>query len=134
MQAAWERSRNNIRKQQVRDHPRWQQVKLAHGLAAHLILMDLPVLRQLAEARLVEVEQRRQFLWGAAGEVLRGEGIDGEVVDPEVPAPAHDLPDLLLATVVARVLRQPTGQGEATVAVHDDGDVRGDRAVLHPRG
>src|SRR5262249_13392688 len=44
-------------------HPGWQQVELAHGLAAHLVLMHLPVCRQLEKARFVEVEQGRQFLW-----------------------------------------------------------------------
>src|SRR5207247_3862309 len=78
------------------------------------------------------VEQGRQFLWGATGEVLGGEGIDGEIFDPEAPAPAHDLAHLLLAKAMAILLRHPTGEGEAAVAIHNDGHMGGDRAVLHP--
>src|SRR5262249_7239949 len=99
-----------------------------------MILMNFLVLSQLEEARFVEVEQGRQFLWGATGEVLSGEGIDGEVFDLETPAPAHDLTHLLLAQVMALLLRHPTGEGEAAGCVHNDGPLGGggDRAVLHP--
>src|SRR5262245_52261797 len=52
-------------------------------------------------------------------------------MDPEVPAPAHDLSDLLFASTVAIGLRQPTGQGEAPVAVHNDSHMGRDGTVLH---
>ncbi len=35
---------------------------------------------------------------------------------------------------MAILLRHPTGEGEAAVAIHNDGHMGGDRAVLHPCG
>src|SRR2546428_95500 len=93
--------------------------------------MNVLVLSQLEETGLVEVEQGRQFLWGATGEVLGGEGIDGEVLDPEAPAPAHDLAHLLLAKAMAILLRHPTGEGEAAGCYYNACHTGGGRAATH---
>ena len=70
----------------------------------------------------------------AAPPVFRGEGVSGEVGDAEFEAGIDNAEQHRLAAFVPFRARQPAFLRPPAVAVHDQGDVRGQKLIGHRRG
>ena len=107
---------------------RGEEVELAEDLDADAARSDGVARRHLVQAALGELEQERH-LRVAAPEVVRAERVHAQAPHAEGEAPLEDLQELVRAVRVAELAAEVARSREAAVAVHHDGDVRGDGAA-----
>jgi hypothetical protein len=99
-----------------------QAVNLADGVQADVVPVQFPDL-PLEESGQV-LHQRIHFVLGAVP-VLDGKGVERQVFDARLARGAHDGADGLDAVAMPLHARQAALFGPASVAIHDDGHVRG---------
>ena len=110
-----------------RPHRPWKAVEAADGVEANVVPMQL---RGLVPERLAQPPHQSGDFGFRPAPVLGGEGVEGKRLGAELAAGAHDVAHRLAAVPVPFGNRQLLLLRPAAVAVHDDGDVAGQVAVL----